>query len=135
MLNNEQDINSLIHQNESVDFDFILSGPIPPNPAELLLTERLHNLIAFAKQNYDYVILDTAPCVLVSDTLNLFKYADATIYLTKSKYTELKLVEYINQLKKDNLINNPAIVLNGLENNPNSYGYNYGYGYGYGSES
>jgi len=135
LANNVQDINLLINQHQSVDFDFILSGPIPPNPAELLLSERLDDIIEFARNNYDYVILDTAPCLLVADTLNIFKYADTTIYLTRSKYTKLKIVDYINQLTEDGLIKNPAIVLNGLENQSNGYGYNYGYGYGYKNEN
>ena len=132
LTNNVQDISLLINQNPSVDFDFILSGPIPPNPAELLLSERLNDIIDFARKNYDYVILDTAPCLLVSDTLNILKYADSTIYVTRSRYTELNIIDYINQLKEENIVNNLSIVLNGLDQKSNKYGYGYNYGYGYG---
>ena len=135
LTNNAQDISLLINQHPSIDFDFILSGPIPPNPAELLLSERINDIIDFARKNYDYVILDTAPCLLVADTLNIFKYADTTIYLTRSKYTKLNIVDYINQLKENNIFKNLAIVLNGLEESQsNGYGYNHGYGYGYKNE-
>ena len=92
------------------------------------------------KKNYDYVIIDSAPCLLVSDTLNLSRFADTTIYMTKSKFTKLKLVDYINKLYTDKSLNNITVVLNGCESGGTygysygySYGYNYGYNYGYSS--
>ena len=113
------------------DFDFILAGPIPPNPAELLLSEKLSKIIHFGKQNYDYVILDSAPCLLVSDSLNLKRCVDITLYLTKSKHTKLDIINYINTLSEDESIPNIAVIINGLEKNKGAYTYNYGYNYGY----
>ena len=134
------EIKSIIEKNDKVSFDFILSGPIPPNPTELLLSDKLVELVEFGKLNYDYVIIDSAPCLLVSDTLNIANYADTTLYMMKSKHTKIKLIDYINKLKEEDLLNNIAIVINGCESGDSfgysygySYGYNYGYNYGYSS--
>ena len=112
----------------------ILSGPIPPNPSELLLSNKLEEIIQFGKQNYDYVIIDSAPCLIVSDSLNIIKYADTTIYVIRSCFTGLELIEYINKLSKDKIINNLAVIINGLQENDKQYSYNYGYNYGYKEE-
>ena len=131
---NEKDIDykKIITNSSTLNFDFILSGPIPPNPAEILLNSKLALLIEKAKKDYDFVILDSAPCLLVSDTLGIMNLVDSTLYLTKAKHTDLKLIEYINYLSTDKIIKNPAIVLNGVSSK--SMQYNYGYGYGYNEE-
>ena len=138
LVNGTIDLKTLVEKTNEVSFDFILSGPIPPNPTELLLSDNLIDIIEFGKQNYDYVLIDSAPCLLVSDTLNISKYADSTVYMTKSKHTKIKLIEYINKLSEDKSLNNIAVVINGCESGGSlgysygySYGYNYGYNYGY----
>ena len=78
------------------------------------------------------MILDSAPCLLVSDTLGIMNLVDSTLYLTKANHTDLKLIEYINHLSSDKIIKNPAIVLNGVSTEGMQY--NYGYGYGYDKE-
>jgi capsular exopolysaccharide synthesis family protein len=140
LVDDKLDISTLIDKSDQVSFDFLLSGPIPPNPTELLLSDRLSAIIEFGKQHYDYVIIDSAPCLLVSDTLNISKYADTTLYMTKSKHTKIKLIDYINKLHEDKALNNIAVVINGCESGGQmgysygySYGYNYGYNYGYSS--
>ena len=131
IINTKQEIQELIQKNEKINFDFILSGPIPPNPTELLATPRMSEIINYAKANYDYVIIDSAPCLLVSDTLSLTKLVDTTIYVTYSKVTELNLIHYINTLYEDKVVENMAIILNGIDSSDNNYGYKYGYNYGY----
>ena len=138
LVNDTIDLKTLVEKNDQVSFDYILSGPIPPNPTELLLSDNLKDIIEFGKQNYDYVIIDSAPCLLVSDTLNISKYTDTTVYMTKSKHTKIKLIDYINKLHEDKSLNNIAVVINGCESGGPlgysygySYGYNYGYNYGY----
>ena len=131
IINTKQEIQELIQKNEKINFDFILSGPIPPNPTELLATPRMSEIINYAKANYDYVIIDSAPCLLVSDTLSLTKLVDTTIYVTYSKVTELNLIHYINTLYEDKVVENMAIILNGIDSSNNNYGYKYGYKYGY----
>ena len=140
LIDDKLDVSTLINKSDQVSFDYILSGPIPPNPTELLLSDRLSEIIEFGKQHYDYVIIDSAPCLLVSDTLNISKYADTTLYMTKSKHTKIKLIDYINKLHEDKALNNIAVVINGCESGSQmgysygySYGYNYGYNYGYSS--
>jgi len=115
------------------NLDVVLSGTIPPNPAELLLNGRFEELIEEAKSKYDYVIIDTAPTILVTDTLLISKYADATMYMVRAGYTDVKLLKHIEELKKHRKLNNMGIVLNGVKED-GAYGYNYGYGYGYSEE-
>ncbi len=118
------------------NLDFILAGQIPPNPAELLLNHRFEELLETVKPHYDYIIIDTAPTIFVSDTFLLSKYADVTLYMVRAKHTDQKILKYINSLKRDGKLNHIGIILNAVEQGTNGhygygYGYNYGYGYGY----
>jgi capsular exopolysaccharide synthesis family protein len=116
--------------------DILLSGSIPPNPTSLLTNGRLNKLFQEAKSEYDYIIVDTAPTILVSDTMLISSLADATIYITRANYTEKKLLQYSKGLSETGKVKNMAYVINALEDKKaNGYGYNYGYNYGYGSDS
>lgn len=108
-------------------FDVISSGPIPPNPAELLMNKRLDELIAYLRQNYDYVILDTAPIGMVSDTYLLNRFTDCSIYISRKNYTPKDAYRLINEIYEDKRLNNMGVVLNGTDAS-SSYGYGYGYG-------
>ncbi|MDH7911502.1 tyrosine-protein kinase domain-containing protein [Winogradskyella sp. SYSU M77433] len=113
--------------------DIILSGSIPPNPAHLLTNGRFKKLIEEVKQEYDYIIVDTAPTILVTDTLLISQLADATIYLVRANYTEKKLLSYSKDLFDSGKLKNIAYVINSVDTNKSyGYGYNYGYNYGYG---
>lgn len=119
------------------NFDLILAGPIPPNPSELLLSPRFKELIQEARKHYDYIIVDTAPTILVADTLLISKYADVTLYIARSGYTDDKLIPHMKDLYSNQKINNMGIVINGISKKAGydySYSYNYGYGYGYHAE-
>ena len=111
-------------------FDVITSGPIPPNPAELLLSQRVDDMFAELRKRYDYIVVDTAPVGLVSDTLTLSRIGDATIYVCRANYTTKTDIQYANsiyeegRLKKMSIILNDTIVRKG-----------YGYGYGENRES
>ena len=113
------------------NLDIISSGVVPPNPAELLLTKRTQDLFASAKANYDYVIVDTAPVNLVTDTLLLAKYADMFIYVARANYLDKRMLVVPQTLYREKKLPNMAMVLN--DTNPRrNYGYGgYGYGYGY----
>lgn len=116
----------------------ILSGSIPPNPANLLTNGRFKTLIEEAKQEYDYIIIDTAPTILVTDTMLISQLADATLYLVRANYTEKNLLNYSKDLSESGKLKNIAYVLNGVDTNKSygyRYGYNYGYNYGYGSKA
>ncbi|MCD0466820.1 polysaccharide biosynthesis tyrosine autokinase [Flavobacterium sp. ENC] len=111
------------------NLDVILSGPIPPNPSELILSEAMKELIDELKQKYDYIILDTPPVGLVSDALELAQYADVTLYIVRQNYTKKDMITLLNNRIKRGELNNASIVLNGYENKA-KYGSGYGYGYG-----
>ena len=134
----EVNIDDIItHTNEDdIKVDVILSGPIPPNPAELLLNDRMEELIAKAKTVYDYVIVDTAPTMIVTDTLLISPLADYSLYVTRADYTEKNLLQFPIDLKKQGKLKGLAIILNDVDYSKFSYGaqygYSYGYGYGYG---
>lgn len=114
--------------------DIVLSGEIPPNPSEILLSERFDEFIENAKEKYDYIIVDTAPTILVTDTIMISDKADITIYLTRADYTDLRLLDHIKDLKRHQKLKNIGIVLNGVKQS-GRYSYNYGYGYGYNEDT
>lgn len=110
--------------------DVIYSGSIPPNPTELLSNGRYEELIALLKPQYDYIILDTAPLMLVTDTFLFADMADATIYVTRSGYTEKELIAFANKNIDQKKIKNVGFILNDVDKDYFGYGNKYGYGYG-----
>lgn len=138
--NNKLNWEDLIVKTET--FDCLLSGSIPPNPIVLLQSKRFTDLITSAKKKYDYVIIDSAPTILVTDTFKIANFADLTLFGVRSDYTDVKLIEFLNELQEKNKCNNPCIVLNCVGKNKAykynysyNYSYNYGYGYGYSEET
>lgn len=116
---------------EDLNLDVILSGDIPPNPAEMLMSNKFAKLLDEAKLMYDYVIIDTAPTILVTDTVLISKFADITLYITRSGYTDTRLLPHIRDIQNQKKLINMGIVINGLdESGINAYNYGYGYGYG-----
>jgi len=116
----------------------MLSGAIPPNPAHLLTNGRFEQLIAEVRAEFDYVIVDTAPTILVTDTLLISKFADITLFLTKANYTDKKLLKFSKDLSDSKKITNMAYVINSVGAGKSygyGYGYNYGYSYGYHEEN
>jgi len=106
--------------------DVIVAGPIPPNPGELLTSKRVSDLITELRTRYDYVILDTAPVGMVSDTFHLSDLADATVYVMRAKFTTLQDVRFYNGLVDNNRFKRPSVIINGTSTHR---GYGYGYGY------
>ncbi|QWX84809.1 polysaccharide biosynthesis tyrosine autokinase [Cellulophaga sp. HaHaR_3_176] len=117
----------LVHTNT---IDVIYSGKIPPNPAELLMSGRLKDLLEESSENYDYVIVDTAPLMVVSDTLIISEYSDHIIYVTRAGMTELDVVNFPLKLQEEGKLNNLCFVVNDVKENNLGYGGKYGYGYG-----
>ncbi len=102
--------------------DVIVAGPIPPNPAELLISQKIDDLVSELRKRYDYVILDTAPIGLVSDTFTLNRVTDASIYVCRANYTSVKDLEEVNRIYDNNRLKKLSIVVNGTASKK-SYGY------------
>lgn len=123
-----------IHSNLSV----ITAGPIPPNPNELLAKPALDKLIAELREQYDYIIIDSAPIGIVADSLALNRFADVNLYVVRADFTPKKIIEDATSLYKYKKLNNLYFVLNGTDRSKTSYRYGagkkYGYGYGYGDD-
>jgi capsular exopolysaccharide synthesis family protein len=111
--------------------DVITSGPIPPNPSELILGDSMREMLEELKQKYDYIILDTPPVGLVSDALELVQFCDVTLYIVRQNFTKKEMLTLLNNRHKRGELNNISIIFNGYENKA-KYGVGYGYGYGYG---
>lgn len=107
------------------NMDIIVAGPIPPNPSELLASSKVDHLFTALREKYDYIIVDSAPVGMVSDTFSLARISDATVYVCRANYTNLKDLEFINSLYADNRLKRMSLVVNGTESKK-------GYGYGYG---
>jgi Mrp family chromosome partitioning ATPase len=112
------------------NLDILLSGAIPPNPAELWMQDRTKTLFDEAKENYDLVIVDSAPTILVTDTLLINKYADVTAYVTRANYTDTSLLEFVAETIEDGKLSNVAVVVNNVKLVNFGYGNKYGYAYG-----
>ena len=121
-------IEDLVVPSEFSNLDILPSGIIPPNPNELLQSNRLDQLFDELRQRYDYVIVDSAPVAMVSDTFQLSRVADMTVYVCRARYTTFDLIDFLNQVNEQKRLPNIVTVLNGV--NAKSIGYGYGYGYG-----
>lgn len=110
------------------NLDLLLAGPIPPNPAELVARESLDHIFSVLREEYDFVLIDTAPVGLVTDTLQIARVADATIYMCRADYTPKSSFHLINALADEKKLPNMSIVINGIDMSKKKYGYAYGYG-------
>ncbi len=126
---------SLVNEN----LDLLLAGSVPPNPAELLARDSFEQVIDMLRERYDYVILDTAPVGLVTDTIQIGRTADVTVFVCRADYTPKSSFGLLNNLAEEEKMPNPCVVLNGVDMSKRKYGYYYGYGkygkygrYGYG---
>ncbi|MDA7794669.1 CpsD/CapB family tyrosine-protein kinase, partial [Flavobacteriales bacterium] len=121
---------ALLKPNSELNCDILLGGAIPPNPAQLLSNGNLDVLLEKAKSKYDYIIIDTPPSLLVSDTLTIAHLADVVLFVTRCNHSNKEVLNFIKDVINDEKIKNVALVLNGL-GKMNAYAYGYGYGYGY----
>lgn len=112
---------------EGNKIDVLLSGKVPPNPAELLMSDRMKPLFDKVSEQYDYVIVDTAPSMLVTDTLLFSQYAGHTIYLTRAGYTEKRILNFAKELHAENKLNGMMLVVNDVAQSNFGYGAKYGY--------
>ena len=108
--------------------DLLLAGPIPPNPTELISRTALDDVINSLKEKYDYVIIDTAPVGLVTDTLSVGRVTDVTVFVCRADYTSRSSFDMFNSLAEENKLPNACVVINGIDMSKKKYGYAYGYG-------
>lgn len=118
----------IIPSNVNDNLDILMAGPIPPNPTELIARPTLEMVIDTLKEKYDYVLIDSAPVGLVTDTLQIGRVADATIIMCRADYTPKDSFNYINDLARDNKLPHMTIAINGIDMSKKKYGYYYGYG-------
>lgn len=124
----------IVPASETVRFDVLPVGTIPPNPTELLSSERLQALLTDFRICYDYILIDCPPIELVADTHIIEKYADRTIFVVRAGLLERSMLPELEAFYTEHKFKNMAVLLNGTEGNGSyRYGYRYGYHYGYGS--
>ncbi|GGZ81103.1 GumC family protein [Algibacter mikhailovii] len=131
----ERSLEEITNETAIKNFDIITAGPIPPNPSELLISERMNTLINELRAKYEIIILDTPPLGIVTDAQDLTKFADTNIFILRLNYTKKGMLQFINAKYRSREIKNLSFVLNFYKHNTskkmgNSYGYGYGYGYG-----
>ena len=138
LTNSTVNLMDLVHHSDINKNLYILpGGTVPPNPTELLARDGLEKAVEILRKNFDYVILDTAPVGMVTDTLLIGRVADLSVYVCRADYTRKTEFILINELAENNKLPNLCIVINGLDLQKKKYGYYYGYGkygkyYGYG---
>ncbi|WP_197018813.1 exopolysaccharide transport family protein [Prevotella sp. P6B4] len=118
----------IVKSGVSDNLHLLLSGPIPPNPSELLARKTFQQVISLLEQQYDYVIFDTAPVGLVTDTLQIAEHADCCVLVCRADYTPKSSFGQLNQLAAEGKLPNASIAINGIDMSRRKYGYYYGYG-------
>ncbi len=131
-LTGQSNLTESIVDTQIPNLDLMIAGPIPPNPSELIGSDKMKELLTQLSQLYDYVIIDTPPINYVSDAIQLFPNVDAVVYIVRYKFTRSMSLENINNLHILNKVKNIGIIFNGVNKKINDYGYNYGYSYEYG---
>jgi tyrosine-protein kinase Etk/Wzc len=115
----------------------IYSGPIPPNPSDFVISEKMKELLQLTRQSFDCVVIDTPPAGLLSDSMYLLQFADASIFVLNTRTSSKKVINFLEEAIERNNLSNVMLLLNGVRNTSRryyyqGYGYSYGYGYGYG---
>jgi capsular exopolysaccharide synthesis family protein len=125
------DITKLIHQSKESENLYILpAGPVPPNPNELLLSDNMSRMMDQLRNDFDYVILDTAPIGVISDSFLIIPHSDIQLYVSRAGYSTKSCLKVLHQAVRDNRLHDPYIVLNGVDITSNSYTYRkYGHYY------
>ena len=121
-----------INKSHFPNLDYITAGPIPPNPSELIISDRLDKLIEELKVDYDYIVFDNPPIGLVTDGITTIQKADFPIYVFRADYSKKAFVQILDKLINEASIKNLSMILNGVDTTRSNYGYKYGYGYGHG---
>ncbi len=126
---NREDVEAqILPSGVNKNLDLLMAGPVPPNPAELIARNSLDTIIEILKEKYDYIMIDTAPVGLVTDTLQIARVTNVSVYMCRADYTPKASFAMINSLAKEEKLPNMAMVLNGVDMSKRKYSYYYGYG-------
>ena len=126
---NREDVEAqILPSGVNKNLDLLMAGPVPPNPAELIARNSLDTIIDILKEKYDYIMIDTAPVGLVTDTLQIARVTNVSVYMCRADYTPKASFAMINSLAKEEKLPNMAMVLNGVDMSKRKYSYYYGYG-------
>lgn len=143
----QDEIANVIYNSVLGNLDVMPAGPVPPNASELLLSNKVDQILEYGKLNYDLIVLDTPPIGLISDAVVLLKHADAGIFVMNVKFAKKQGVKFLEEIVNKNEFNNVGIALNNVKTHrwryytkysygySYSYGYEYGYGYGYSEDN
>lgn len=131
ILSGIDNIDDCIKPSKVKNLDFITAGPVPPNPSELILTERMDKLVEYLKSKYDYVIIDNPPVGIVTDGMKSILMADYPIYIFKANHSKRLFIQNVNRLVSESSLSKLSVVLNAVDPEYSSYGYDKGYAYGY----
>jgi capsular exopolysaccharide synthesis family protein len=123
---------NIMVKHELENLYIIPSGPTPPNPSEMIISQKLKDFITEMKAQFDYIVIDNAPIGLVTDGIEAMKFADFPIYVFRSNYSKKEFVQSYVHLKEKYQVKNLSAILNAVDLEKHMYGYNYGYGYAYG---
>jgi capsular exopolysaccharide synthesis family protein len=126
------DFDGVVQNTSYKNLDFVSGGPVPPNPSELLLSQRMASFIAESTSKYEFIIIDTPPLGVVTDAFVLSPYADHILFLVRQNYTPKELLKTAEDFYAAGKIKNISIVLNDIHRSGPGYGYGYAYSYGYG---
>jgi capsular exopolysaccharide synthesis family protein len=131
-------ISECIYRSSLTNLDFITAGPVPPNPSELVISQKMIEVIEELKKTYDVIVIDNPPVGLVTDGIKMIKIADYPIYVFRENYSKRNFVQNVKKLMRDHQVKNLSIIMNSVNIKKSGYGYSgiydydYGYGYGYG---
>ncbi len=129
VLAGHESIENVIEKTDKENLYVIPSGPIPPNPAELIQSENLWKSLEYLREKFDVIILDTPPIGIVADAVHVLKHSDVNLYLVRLNYSKKDFLKHINRTVEFYKIKNIGLVVNDVKDKTSSYGYNYGYGY------
>jgi capsular exopolysaccharide synthesis family protein len=132
------DYDDLINKTNVDNLFYVPSGPIPPNPAELIETKQMKKFMERARREFDYIIIDTPPVAIVTDALLLAEYVDVNLFIVRQRYSSRNTLDLIENMNKQGELKNMAIIINdisltGYYGYGMRYGYSQGYGYNYGN--
>jgi len=132
------EFNDVVQDTEIDSLFFISGGPVPPNPSELLLTDRFETFLKLAAEQFEYIIIDTPPLALVTDAFVISKFVDHTVFVLRQNYSPKAFIRSIDEFYRSGKLNNMSILLNDIYKSGLGYGYGqeyaYHYGYGYGKK-